>query len=170
MIRYCVSILMLPLISGCGIQALTLNDPVVAHVARKPENTFGGSSIILRSYKVNDEKKRVEFSDAKCSGRNALVSFSRVTTPAHITLPTYLQAERFSNHGKPPPIKVSCKYGKKVIKFDLNPTSSTNNVTTASGGQYNPQTGVYSNPSVTQLTSQLSSTLPWRYSSAEIDF
>lgn len=168
--RFCTSLLILSLVSGCGTPALDLNDPIAARVAREPSNTFGSSAVILRSFKVNDEKKKVEFGGAQCSGRNALVSFSGVMTPANIKLPTYLQAERFSNRGKPPPLKISCRYGKKVVKFDLDPTSSIRNVTTSSGAQYNPQTGVYSNPTVTHLTGRLSPTLPWRYSSADVNF
>ncbi|KAB7610400.1 hypothetical protein F9L33_13950 [Amylibacter sp. SFDW26] len=168
--RYLTSLCVLSLISGCAVPALELNAPVTARVAKQPTNSFRNSPVILRSYKVNDEGKKVEFSGAQCSGRNAFVSFSKASTPANIQLPTYLQGERFANRGKPPALKVSCKYGKTENKFILEPTSAVGNVTVSSGTQYNYQTGVYSNPSVTHLTGRLSPTLPWRYSSATVDF
>ena len=168
--RHYNALWILTLVSACGVQALDINKPTAARVTHGPENSFGSSAIILRSFKVNDEGKKVEFGGARCSGKNGLVAFSGVMTPASITVPTYLQAERFSNQGKPPPIKVKCRYEKKDVKFEIIPTSSASNVTTTSGGQYNAQTGTYINPSVTHLTGRLSSTLPWRYSSANVDF
>lgn len=168
--RFSTSLLIVSLVSGCGLESVDANAVVVAHVTRSPSNSFESSNMTLRSFKTSDAGRKTELIGVECSGKNALVSFSKVAPPVVIKFPTYLQAERFPNRGKPPPIKISCKYNNRVVSFDLKPTSATRNVRVNTYGAYNAQQGTQSNTSVKYLTSKLSSTLPWRYDSGDVNF
>lgn len=162
------------LIAMCGLigcaEGLEFNPPVTASIKQRPENLFSLTPTVIRSTRVNAEGKTERFGGATCSGGNAWVSFSGLVTPAAVQIPSYLQAERFKNKGKPPALTVACRAEGKTVRFTIEPTADVENVTTTSGGTFNEATGTYSQPTNTRLTSRLSSTLPWRYREAIAEF
>lgn len=162
------------LFAVCGLigctAGLELNPPVTAALKTRPENQFSLTPTVIRSTRVNAEGKSERFGGATCSGGNAWVSFSGLVTPAAVQMPSYLQAERFKNKGKPPALTVTCRAEGKTTRFTIEPTADIENVTTTGAGTYSQSTGTYSQPTSTRLTSRLSSTLPWRYPEGIAEF
>ncbi|MEM6307984.1 MAG: hypothetical protein AAF701_08365, partial [Pseudomonadota bacterium] len=140
---------------------MELNPESPARTYGSADNEYRSAVVTLRSFNTNAKGDRVEFAGARCTGRNAVVGFKNVITPGQITLPAYLQAERYENRGKPPALKGSCTYDGTSVDFTLDPTSAVGNVVTSGTGYYNAATRVYSTPTTSRLTSRLSPTLPW---------
>lgn len=147
-----------------------LNPPSDVTRYKSLQNEFQTNRVVIRSFVKNESGKKVEASGAVCSARNSLVGFRNVVTPAVVELPTFLQGERFPNRGKPPVLNGHCTIGDKKIELVLDPTSEVGNATRTSGGSFDPNTGIYSNPRTTELTSRLSPTLPWYYPSITLNF
>ena len=155
------------LLTGCGTPSLDIDGRATAAVKKKLENQFGQSTMTIRTFTQRGDET-VEVAGAVCQAKNSLVSFSGVKTPAVVTLPTYMQAERFADRGKPEALRGSCTLGSQTWPFVLEASSAAGNVTTSQGATYDPNTGLYSNPTSTRLTSRLSSTLPWSYRYLEL--
>jgi hypothetical protein len=169
MIRLLLSFGALSLVSACNT-TLETNGQETAQVLRSQDHQFENSIIIVRSFTTGSDSKNVEVAGATCSGKNAWIALANFTTPAQISVPSYLQGDRFADRGKPPALNLKCRYNGKELNSSLIPQNARGNVSRSSGGQYNAQTGTYSNPSVVSLTSKLSPTLPWYYPSLAIDF
>lgn len=169
MMRYYLTIGFILSLTSCVTSDLEVNQYVNASKHGNAPNVFKSSSSTVRSYAVNSEGKKVEVSGAQCSARNRLVGFN-VKTPAVVTLPTFLQGDRFHERGKPPLIRGKCRYNGKTVVFTIEPSSAVDHTTEFGTGTYNPSTGTYINPTVTRLTGRLSSTLPWAYPSVKVNF
>lgn len=157
------------LLAAC-VETLPMNQTVNGSTRRAVEHQYATAGSVLRSYHTNAEGKRVEVAGALCSGRNAWVSFRNAVTPVVVTLPTYLQAERFSDRGKPPPLEITCKLNGKTVRFAAAASSIVSHTTTYGAGSYNAATGTYAQPVSTELTGRLSPTLPWTYGNISVAF
>lgn len=165
--RSCFAVLLL--LTGC-VETLPMNQTVNASTRRTVEHQFATSGSVVRSFRTNAEGKRVEVGGALCSGKNAWVAFSNAVTPIVVTLPTYLQGERFPERGKPPPLEITCKLDGKTVRFAAAASSIVSHTTTYGAGTYNAATGTYSQPKTTHLTGRLSPTLPWTYGHIDVAF
>ncbi|MGV6839035.1 MAG: hypothetical protein ACWA40_02450, partial [Planktomarina sp.] len=106
------------LLAGCTT-SLPLNDLAQSDRYRSLSHEFGTSVMIIRSYAMDAEGNKVEVAGAKCTARNKLVGFRNVETPAKVAVPTFLQAERYDNRGKPPVLTGSCTYNGQKQTFTL---------------------------------------------------
>lgn len=152
------------------VDTLPMNQTVNGATRRAVEHQFATAGSVLRSYRTYADGKRVEVGGALCSGRNSWVSFRNAVTPVVVTLPTYLQAERFSDRGKPPPLEITCKLDGKTVRFTAAASSIVSHTTTYGPGTYNAATGTYAQPVSTELTGRLSPTLPWTYGNISVAF
>ena len=157
-------------LAGCDAPGIELASDVSARTKSRTGNEYNPIKTEIRSFRAGPDGKQVEFGGAVCSGSNAHVSFSGLVTPGVVTLPTYLQADRFANRGQPPALTVTCRAEGKTVNVNLSASNGRSNQTTYSGGQYNAATGTYSNPQSTRLNSRLSSTLPWYYPGTRVEF
>lgn len=152
------------------VPALELNEPVAATVTSRAESQFQTAPFTIRSYTLDAEGEAVEFAGAVCSGRSRGVSFRNVATPAVIVAPTYLQAERFADRGRPAPLRITCRANGETITFDHAASDQRGNGSSTVGGVYNASSGTYGTATITSLDSRLSSTLPWYYPPVRVEF
>ncbi|MEX0304966.1 MAG: hypothetical protein AB3N24_21330 [Leisingera sp.] len=157
-------------LTACVKPSLPVDDTYTASRRATVGNEFESYSTLVRSFAKGEDGERVEFAGAVCSASNALVSVKSVTTPALVEMPMYLQADRFKNQGKPPALNWRCSYQGKVVKLTTEAASGRGNTVVYGTSTYNASTGTYSQPTTYQLTSRLSSTLPWGYPHIELDF
>ena len=169
MIRSALSLGSVIALTAC-VSPMDLTPVQKMRVLQKQENQYQDTTMVIRSYKLDADGKRVEIGGVQCSAKNKWLSMPTVTTPAQIIAPTYLQADRFANGGQPPALQITCRGDGKSRTVKLDASSARGNTVVSSGGQYNAATGTYSNPTATVLTSRISSTLPWAYPSITVEF
>jgi hypothetical protein len=158
-------------LAACQVTpGLPVNDAITASVQRSTDNEFDRTTMIIRSYRADENGDTQEIAGAVCSGRNGLVSFRNAITPAAVRMPTYLQADRFANRGRPPALSVSCRLDGQTARVVVQAMSQAGNTTTTGTGVYNPNTGTTTTPVTTRLDGRLSSTLPWFYPGAQVEF
>ena len=157
-------------VSGCGTSSLPVNETFTARQRATLGNEFETNSTLIRSFKINEAGERIEIEGAVCTASNALVSVRNVSTPARVSTPMYLQAERFSKRGKPPALNWRCSYQGKVVKLTSEASSGRGHTISYGASTYNAATGTYSQPTSLALTGRLSTTLPWAYPNIEVEF
>lgn len=147
--------------------SMDVSNTAEAKLRKTVPNAFDSYDQTLRAYqKVGG--KRSEIAGAVCSLKNDILSLPSVTTPSTVRMPSFLQADRFANRGKPPKLAMLCKFNGQSKSFTVEATSQVTNQTTQQSVAYG--NGYVGTASTTRLTGRLSSTLPWRYILPAVEF
>lgn len=154
-------------LAACADTSIPLSETVNAGIKSRADNQFNPRTTIIRSFRTNEKGKRVQVGGAVCSGSNARISFSNVVTPGRVSIPSYLQADRFTDRGQPPAIALRCELEGKTVRQTWEPSAqvkdgSSDSTTCIKGNCTSVRT--------IKLTSKLSSTLPWFYPNEDVDF
>lgn len=157
-------------LTACVKPLLPVDESYSANRRATVGNEFESHSTLIRSFTTGEDGERIEVAGAVCSASNAMLSVTKVKTPALVEMPMYLQADRFKKRGKPPALNWRCSYQGKLAKIVTEAASGRSHKVVYGAATYNSTTGTYSQPQTVHLTGRLSSTLPWGYPHVEVDF
>ena len=168
MIRAFVAGLSLLALVACDTSAPLSSDAQV-RVVKKAENQFNTAQTVIRAFATGDDGKLVEVTGVRCDLQSGWVRVRGMSVPGAVALPTYLQAERFADRGRPPNMTGTCIYKGRKIPVLIQPSAARSNQSTTQSTGYNATTGTYGTATTTRLTRKLSSTLPWYYPGYRIE-
>lgn len=164
-IRCGVFLAVLGAVSACNDTVEIASETVSPRMLRQiPEaQHLGWVASEIRAFEETADGKRTEIVGASCVVK-AKDFMAKVTSPARIKTPTYVQGARFPDRGKPSKLSVKCSgqglSGDTIV--EAMPYGLRDSTTTTS--YYYNNTGSYAGGfSTTKHYGQLSSSYPWSY-------
>lgn len=151
------------LLAGLALAACTAEEitttPVVASMARgiNPDRLIGQQSLEVRTFRKTAEGRK-EVTGVPCTLRAPEFS-AKVVTPQRVSLPSFLQGDRFPNRGRPGAVTVTCTDGKTLmaVAFEAHPVNTPAGPPTTVGTPGQPGYGTVSK----SVVASNSGSTPW---------
>lgn len=164
-IRCGVLVAVLGAMSACNDTVEIATETVSPRMLRQiPEGRhLGWVASEIRTFEQTADGKKTEIVGASCVVKSKDF-VAKVTSPARVKTPTYVQGARFADRGKPSQLSVKCSRlglsGDTIV--EALPYGLRDSTTTTSF--YYSNTGSYAGGfSTTKHYGQLSSSYPWSY-------
>lgn len=164
-IRCGVFLAVLASVGACNDTVEITSETVSPRMLRQiPEGQhLGWVASEIRTFEESADGKKTEIVGASCVVKSKDF-MAKVTSPARIKTPTYVQGSRFADRGKPSQLSVKCSghglSGDTIV--EALPYGLRDSTTTTS--YYYSGTGSYAGGfSTTKHYGQLSSSYPWSY-------